>query len=51
MTIQAAKLQINGLVQVWFQSIQNDSRGIVKPAGGPSQLAGVGRDSDKKPFP
>src|SRR5690242_13889559 len=33
-TTKAGKLQISGLLQVWYQSVQNDNVGIVKAAGG-----------------
>src|SRR5437667_290649 len=31
-TTRSGKLQIGGLLQVWFYHIQNDENGIVKPA-------------------
>ena len=46
-TTKNGKLQIGGLVQVWYQSIQNDNSGIVRPAAA-NGLAGTnGEESNE----
>ena len=41
-TTRAGALSISGLVQVWYQTIQNDSRGIIVPVNnGNNQLGGL----------
>ena len=41
-TTHAGKLQISGLLQVWYQAVQNDNVGIVKAAGGNNLDASAG---------